>query len=111
MNMNEKVKEYLSNYSIEINELFVILRKLVYKSTNHEIEETLWAKIPSYYVNESFIRIIPFKDHINIEAKSILDNINLLNGYKITPKGMLQLYLKQEVPLDILLKIFSETLN
>ena len=109
--MNEKVKEYLSNYSIEINELFIILRKLVYKSTNHEIEETLWAKIPSYYVNESFIRIIPFKDHINIEAKSILDNINLLNGYKITPKGMLQLYIKQEVPLDILLKIFSETLN
>lgn len=109
--MNEKVKEYLSNYSIEINELFIKLRKLVYKSTNHEIEETLWAKIPSYYVNESFIRIIPFKDHINIEAKSILDNINLLNGYKITPKGMLQLYIKQEVPLDILLKIFSETLN
>lgn len=111
MNMNEKVKEYLSNYSIEINELFILLRKLVYKSTNHVIEETLWAKIPSYYVNESFIRIIPFKDHINIEAKSILDNINLLNGYKITPKGMLQLYIKQEVPLDILLKIFSETLN
>lgn len=111
MNMNEKVKEYLSNYSIEINELFILLRKLVYKSTNHEIEETLWAKIPSYYANESFIRIIPFKDHINIEAKSILDNINLLNGYKITPKGMLQLYIKQEVPLDILLKIFSETLN
>lgn len=109
--MNEKVKKYLSNYSIEINELFIILRKLVYKSTNHKIEETLWAKIPSYYANESFIRIIPFKDHINIEAKSILDNINLLNGYKITPKGMLQLYIKQEVPLDILSKIFSETLN
>lgn len=111
MNMNEKVKEYLSKYSTEINNLFILLRELIYKSVNYKIEETLWAKIPSYYVNESFIRIIPFKDHINIEAKSILDNINLLNGYKITTKGMLQLYIKQEVPLDILLKIFSETLN
>lgn len=27
-----------------------------------------WAKLPSYYCGEKFIRIIPFKDHINIKS-------------------------------------------
>ena len=31
----------------------------------------MWAKLPTYYVGESFVRLIPFKDHINIEAKAV----------------------------------------
>lgn len=35
------------------------------------IEEKMWAKIPSYYYGEKFVRIIPFKDHINVEAEGL----------------------------------------
>ena len=32
-----------------------------------------------------------------------------LEGYQITPKGMLQIYLKQEIPSEVLKQIFMET--
>ena len=62
--------------------------------------ETLWAKLPSYYAGESFVRLIPFKDHINIEASAAIKHKEELEGYKITPKGMVQVYLKQELPSE-----------
>ena len=71
----------------------------------------MWAKLPSYYVDKSFIRLIPFKDHINIEAKAILDYKNELNNYKITSKGMLQIFLNQDIPYEIIKNIFINTLS
>lgn len=71
----------------------------------------MWAKIPSYYVGKSFVRLIPFKDHINVEAFFILNHKEELTGYKITPKGMLQIFLKQDIPAEVLRKIFAETLG
>lgn len=35
------------------------------------------------------------KDHINIEAQAVIQHKEELACYKITPKGMLQIYLKQ----------------
>lgn len=109
--MNEQIKEYLEKYPSEITEMYNNLRKLIFDSAPSEPQETLWAKIPSYYVGESFVRLIPFKDHINIEAKAILEHKEELSGYKITPKGMLQVFLKKEIPVDVLKKIFAETLG
>ena len=71
----------------------------------------MWAKLPTYYVGESFVRLIPFKDHINIEAKAVSTNMEMLSGYKITPKGMLQIFINQEIPTNVLKKIFIETLG
>ncbi len=70
----------------------------------------MWAKLPSYYAGESFVRLIPFKDHINIEAHAVVQHKEELTGYKITPKGMLQIYLKQGIPYEVLKQIFTETL-
>jgi len=109
--MNEQIKEYLEKYPSEIIEIYNTLRKLIFDSAPSEPQETLWAKIPSYYVGDSFVRLIPFKDHINIEAKAVLEHQEELSGYKITPKGMLQVFIKQEIPEDILKKIFAETLG
>lgn len=67
--------------------------------------------MPSYYAGESFVQLIPFKDHINIEAKAVSVHREDLPGYKITPKGMLQVFLKQELPREVLKRIFSETLG
>lgn len=109
--MNEQIKEYLEKYPSEIIEIYNTLRKLIFDSAPSEPQETLWAKIPSYYVGDSFVRLIPFKDHINIEAKAILEHKEALSVYKVTPKGMLQVFMKQEIPEDILKKIFVETLG
>ena len=105
------VKEYLQKYSDEIVDLFMELRSIIYESVSAEIQETLWAKLPSYYIGESFVRLIPFKDHINIEAKAILAHREELSNYTITPKGMLQIYLKQDIPVDVLKRVLAETLR
>lgn len=109
--MNEQVKEYIEKYPSEIIALFSELRQLIFDSIASEPNETLWAKLPSYYVGENFVRLIPFKDHINIEARAIAEHKEELTGYKITPKGMLQIFVNQEIPTDILKGIFAETLG
>ena len=109
--MNEQVKEYLSKYPDEIVDRFHKLRMLIFESASCEPEETLWAKLPTYNVGDAFVRLIPFKDHINIEARAVLQHTDELAGYKITPKGMLQLYVKQEMPMEILKWIFEEICN
>ena len=109
--MNELVKDYVDKYPDAIIEMYHNLREMILNSVPDEPEETLWAKLPSYCVGESVVRLIPFKDHINIEAQAVNQHKEELKGYKITPKGMLQIYLKQEVPCEILKQIFAETLG
>lgn len=109
--MNEQVKEYIDKFPSEIIGMFNALRKLIFDSASCEPEEKLWAKLPSYYVGESFVRLIPFKDHINIEAQAIIQHKEELEGYKITPKGMVQIYLTQDIPYEALKQIFAETLE
>lgn len=108
--MNEQVQLHIEKYPAEIIDLFKTLRQLIYDSTDVDLVETIWAKLPSYYIGESFVRLIPFKDHINIEAKAAIRHKEDLAGYKITPKGMVQIYVKQDVPSEVLKQIFAETL-
>lgn len=109
--MNEQVKEYLNKYPDEIVDMFHELRQLIFDNASCEPEETLWAKLPTYNVGEAFVRLIPFKDHINVEAQAVLQHTDELAGYKITPKGMVQLYVKQEMPVEVLKRVFAETLG
>ena len=108
--MEKEIKEYLNKYSTETNNLYMKLRDLVYLVASCEIEEKLWAKLPSYYVGEKFVRLIPFKDHINVEARKIVDYKGELEGYKITPKGMLQIYVGEDIPMEVLMRVFRDTL-
>ena len=108
--MNEQVEKYLEKYPVEVIDMFQSLRRLIYDSISADLTETLWANLPSYYVGESFVRLIPFKDHINIEARAVILHRDELAGYKITPKGMVQIFIKQEVPYDVLKRVFTETL-
>lgn len=48
MMLQSVVKEYLEKYSDEVLDLFVELRSIIYESVSIEIQETLWAKLPSY---------------------------------------------------------------
>lgn len=109
--MNEQVKKCIDKYPAEIIDMFNNLRQMIFDGVSCEIEEVLWAKMPSYCVGKSFVRLIPFKDHINIEAQAVISHKEELADYKITPKGMLQIYLKQDIPSAILKRIFVETLE
>lgn len=42
-------------------------------------------------------------------TNSMWGGISLV-GYKVTPKGMLQIFLKLDIPVDVLKRIFAETL-
>lgn len=108
--MNKETQDYIKKYSEETQKLFIELRNLIIQSIPCKIEEKLWAKLPSFYIGDRFIRIIPFKDHINIEASAIVAHKHQLEQFKITPKGMLQIYLNQSIPHDALQTIFRETL-
>ncbi|MBE5786112.1 MAG: DUF1801 domain-containing protein [Clostridiales bacterium] len=109
--MNEQIRAYLAKYPSEIIDMYSDIRRLIYDSVSAEPAETLWAKLPSYRVGEAFVRLIPFKDHINIEAKAVLEYKEALSNYKVTPKGMLQIFLKQGLPVDVLKEIFAKTLG
>lgn len=109
--MNEQVKDYIDKYPSEIIDMYNNLRKIIFDSVSCRIEETMWAKLPSYYFGDSFVRLIPFKNHINIEAQAVIPHKEELACYKITPKGMLQIYLKQDIPYEVLKQIFAETLE
>lgn len=52
---------------------------MIFDSVSCELEEVLWAKLPSYYVGKSFVRLIPFKDHINIEAQAAVFHKEKIN--------------------------------
>lgn len=108
--MDEAVKAYLDRYPDEIKELFEKMRDIIY-SAAPAAEEKLWAKLPSYYAGERFVRLIPFKDHINVEATAIVNHRDELAGYSVTPKGMLQIGLKNALPAELLERIFRETLT
>jgi len=109
--MNEQVRDYLAKYPSEMHDMYHKIRQLIYDSASTEPTETMWAKLPSYYAGEAFVRLIPFKDHLNIEAKAVLEYKEVLSDYHITPKGMLQIFLKQELPVDVLRAIFAKTLG
>ena len=109
--MNESIVEYMTRFNEPTKNRFLELYNLLLESTKTEVEEKLWARLPSFYRESRFIRLIPFNSHINIEAKAILTYKDELQNYKITPKGMLQIRHEQEIPKEILRLIFRESLE
>lgn len=102
-------EEKIKNFPPEVQNMFTQLDGIVC-SVAPAAEKRIWAGLPSYYVGEAFVRLIPFKGHINIEASSLESYKAELNGYKFTPKNMLQICVGQSIPADILKKVFAEAL-
>jgi hypothetical protein len=91
----------MATYDERTKQKFKILYDLILESTSQVVEEKLWAKIPSIYCSNNVVRLIPFKDHINIEAKGVLAYQDKLQGYRFTPKGMLQIGHEQSIPEEL----------
>ena len=109
--MKQEIEQYLAKHPAEITALYAELREIIFSVDGVSVEETLWAKLPSYYCGESFIRLIPFKDHINIEASGLTRYAEAFPDCKFTPKGMMQVKAGQTVDSEILKKAFLETLT
>lgn len=107
--MSSDIQNYMENFDQLTQERFRILYNLIYECSDENIIEKLWAKLPSFYVEDNFVRIIPFKDHFNLEAKAVLLYKDEIKEFKITPKGMLQIFHNQQIPSDILKNIFRES--
>ena len=107
--MIQEIEKYIEKYPEEVRKLFMQIRDVIFSVEGVIVEEKMWAKLPSYYYGEKFVRIIPFKDHINIEAEGLGKYKCEFEGCKFTPKGMLQIQVDQIVSFDALKKAFSET--
>ena len=107
--MLQEIEQYLEKYPQEIVLLFLKIREVVFSIEENSIEEKMWAKLPSYYCGEKFVRIIPFKDHINIEAEGLSRHACEFEGCKYTTKGMLQIQVNQIINFDVLKTVFSDT--
>lgn len=108
--MNEQVKEYLEKYPEGVREIFLKIRQILFECAPGAREET-WARMPSYYIGERFVRLIAFKDHINVEVGSATVDKAAFAGYKITPKGMIQIFVGQDIPRDALRALFCAALK
>lgn len=104
-----EIEQYIEKYPEEIVGLFMKIRDVVFSIEDISVEEKMWAKLPSYYYGEKFVRIIPFKDHINIEADGLSKHTSEFEECKFTPKGMLQIQINQVINYDVLKTVFSDT--
>ncbi|MBQ4608552.1 MAG: DUF1801 domain-containing protein, partial [Clostridia bacterium] len=109
--MDARIKERLDRCPQEVVQLYLEIRRLLLEGAPGGIEERMWAGMPSYAAGERFVRLIPFRDHVNIEASAVVRHREKLAGYAVTPKGMLQVYAGQEIPDAALREIFAETLE
>lgn len=107
--MIEEIKTYIEKYPEEIIQLFLKIREVIFTVEDISIEEKMWAKLPSYYFEEKFVRIIPFKDHINVEAAGFIKHTDEFSGCKFTPKGMLQIRVNEEISFEALKEVFRDT--
>lgn len=107
--MEKEIENHIQNYCSDIQDLFSKIREQIIKCAPEAVEEKLWAKLPSFYVEDKFVRLIPFKDHINIEASGLLNYKPQLKQFNMTQKGMLQIYLKEDLPIEVLFMVFQET--
>lgn len=58
----KEIEEYMEKFPAEIINMFKRIRQIIFDSIACEPEEVLWAKLPSYCVGKSFVRLIPLCD-------------------------------------------------
>jgi len=109
--MDSSIEKFLASFDTLTIERFNALYQLALESTPRPVEEKLWARLPTIACGEKFIRLIPFKDHINIEAAGLAAHKHQFAGYRFTPKGMLQIGHKQDIPAETLKLVFRESLE
>lgn len=107
---NDEVTAYFMKFGFEKAARLESIRALIHEIVP-EIQEKLWTGVPYFFTKKASIIIRVFGDHINFNARDVVKYCNELSAYKITPKGMLQIYDNQEIPRDALRKIIYSSMN
>ncbi len=102
-----EITEYFSKYEPEKIARLEALRTLIHESIP-EINEKMWTKVPCFYTDKITIVIRVFGDHINFITDKVIQFRDELLEYKITPKGMLQVFDNQQMPLGTIKKIICD---
>ena len=55
--------------------------------------------------------ILDNRDAIVRVTLAVIQHKEEFSGYKVTPKGMLQIFVNQQIPTEVLMRIFAETLE
>ena len=92
-----EVTNYINKYDPDKRQRLEGIREIIHE-TIPSIQEKLWTSVPCFYNEEKMILIRVFGKHINLVADTINQHKDEFEGYKITPKGMLQILDIQEVP-------------
>lgn len=121
--MNKTFQDLYKHLPKDAQELLYEIDKIVHQSVSSNLNEKIWSKMPMYYIGSRSIILALFSDHINIVSNpaiyknedvhpnAVLANKDALTEYKITPKGMLQIYVNDKIPTDLLFKIFRDNFD
>ena len=101
---NQEITDYFNKYDDIKTAKLETIRTIIHENIQ-DIQEKLWTKVPCFYKGKRMILIRVFDDHINFIADSVVQYKDELKDYKITPKGMLQIFDNQELPEETLKKI------
>ncbi len=101
---NKEITDYFNKYDDSKIAKLETIRTIIHENIQ-DIQEKLWTKVPCFYKDKWMILIRVFDDHINFIADSVVQYKDELKDYKITPKGMLQIFDNQELPEETLKKI------
>lgn len=104
---NQEITDYFNKYEDIKKAKLETIRTIIHENIQ-DVQEKLWTKVPCFYKGKRTILIRVFDDHINFIADSVVQYKDELNDYKITPKGMLQIFDNQELPEETLKKIILQ---
>jgi hypothetical protein len=104
--MSKDVLMYVSAFPTPIQSRYEQLRQLLFQ-VEPNIEPYLWAGVPTFQTTNRFVRFILFKDHININTSLGISILELKPPYKVTPKGMVQLFLSDILEEAWLVELFK----
>lgn len=103
--MSKDVLMYVSAFPNQIQSRYDQLRQLL-SQIEPNIEPYLWAGVPTFQTTNRYVRFILFKDHININTSLGISVLELKPPYKVTPKGLVQLFLTDTLDEVWLLELF-----
>jgi len=101
----ESIDEYISQFSVEIQEILETLRNVIQESAPDAIEKISY-QIPTFHLHGNLVHFAAYKNHIGFYPTSsgIAAFIHELSEYT-SSKGAVQFPLDRPVPYELISKI------
>ena len=101
----ESIDEYISQFSVEIQEILETLRNVIQESAPDAIEKISY-QIPTFHLHGNLVHFAAYKNHIGFYPTSsgIAAFIHELSEYT-SSKGAVQFPIDRPVPYELISKI------